>query len=202
MRDIQTKFLKAACMYCLLTICLALLNGCSSIKIAETWKQPSWSKAPYQKPMVLAIGYDQNRIAIVEDILVGELGKAGVTAVAGHNYIPLIEGATRDTIVAAVRSAGADAVLSLRVISRGDARVSQGGQTSGIFGTATNVGGSYIPSAKTYDTAALQTNLYDSATAELVWSATITTYDADREARVSRDLAKFFLENLRKNGLL
>jgi hypothetical protein len=179
-----------------------LLSGCSSIKVVETWNQPSWSKPPYKKTMVLAIGYDENRIAVIEDILVGELGRGGVTAVAGHNFIPVIKGASRDTIVAAVRSAGADAVLSLQVLSKGDSRVTQGGQSGGIYGTATNVGGNIIPSAKTYEDAAIQTNLYDSASAELVWSATVTTYEADRETRVSRELARFFLERLRKDGFL
>jgi len=186
-------------LLCLLSASL-LLNGCSSIKVVETWRQPSWSKSPFQKPMVLAIGYDQNRIAIIEDVLVAEMGRGGVSAVAGHNYIPVIKGSTQDTVVAAVRKAGADAVLSMRVLSKGDSRVTQDGQSGGIYGTATNVAGSYIPSAKTYDDAAVQANLYDSATAELVWSATITTYDADREVRVSRDLARFFLEKLRKDG--
>jgi hypothetical protein len=179
-----------------------MLGGCSSIKVVETWNQPSWSKAPFRKPMIIAIGYDENRIAIIEDVLVADLGRGGVTAVAGHTYIPVIKNAPRDTVVAAVREAGADAVLSLQVLSKGDARITQGGQSGGIYGTATNVAGSYIPSAKTYDDAAVQANLYDSATAELVWSATITTYDADREVRVSRDLAKFFLEKLRKDGFL
>ena len=201
MKQHLTALSKTAIISCLLSASL-LLGGCSSIKVVETWKQPTWSNPAFRKPMILAVGYDENRIAIIEDVLVAEMGRGGVTAVAGHNFIPVIKGSSRDTIVAAVRKAGADAVLSMQVLSRGDSRVTQGGQSGGIYGTATNVAGSYIPAAKSYDDAAVQANLYDSATAELVWSATITTYDADREVRVSRDLAKFFLEKLRKDGFL
>ena len=189
-------------MSCLLAVCFGLLSGCSSTRVVESWSMPSWSKPPFQKTMILAIGYDENRIAVIEDILVGELGRGGVRAVAGHDFIPVIKKASRDEIVAAVRLAGADAVLSMKVLSKGDSRVTQDGQSGSVYGTATNVGGSYIPSAKTYQDAAIQANLYDSATAELVWSATITTFEADREARVSRDLAKVFLEKLRKDGFL
>jgi hypothetical protein len=187
---------------CLLAACLALLCGCSSIKVVETWNGPGPSAHRYQKIMIVGIGRDENARALIEDILAGELERGGVKAVASHTLVKNIDNARRDDVVAAVRTTGADAVLSLKVIGKGDTTVTQGGQSGGIYGTAGNVGGTLLPGARDYSLATVQTNLYDSATAALVWSATIKTYDAERPARVSRDLASFFLEKLRKEGLL
>ena len=188
-------------VYCMLSASL-LLSGCSSIKVVETWKNPPSSGHRYQKLLIVGVAHDENLRMMAENILVDELGRSGVTAVASHTLVKDIDNAKREDIVAAVRSAGADAVLSIRAVSRGDSRVTQGGQSGGIYGTATNTGGVNLQAATTYSLATLQSNLYDSATAELVWSATIKTYDADRVARVSRDLARFFLESLRRDGFL
>lgn len=185
----------------LVAACL-LFAGCSSIKVVETWNNPGKSGHRYHKLLIVGIGHDENLRATAENIMVDELRRSGVIAVASHTLVKEIDNARRDDIVAAVRTSGTDAVLSIRAVARGDTRVTQDGQSGGIYGTATNVGGRALPTARSYSLATLQTNLYDSASAELVWSATITTHDAERAARVSRDLARFFLESLKKDGFL
>jgi hypothetical protein len=189
-------------IFCLLAACLVLLNGCSSIKVVETWNKPPVSGHRYTKLMIVGIAHDENLREMAENILVDEMGRSGVTAVASHTLVKEIDNAKREDVVAAVRSVGADAVLTIRAVAKGDTTVTQGGQSGGIYGTAMNDGGVVLQPATTYSLATLQSNLFDVATAEVVWSATIKTYDADRVARVSRDLARFFLENLRKDGFL
>lgn len=187
---------------CLLSACL-LLCGCSSLRLVESWNKPVAPGGPrYQKLMIVGIGHDEAVRAMAENILVEELRRGGVAAVASHTLVKEIDSASRDDVAAAVRSTGADAVLTVRPIAIGDTRVTQGGQSGGIYGTAGNLGGSALPSSQTYTRATLLATLYDSASAELVWSATIKTSDAGRVARVSRELAAFFLENLRKDGFL
>jgi hypothetical protein len=189
-------------LLCLLAACLLLLSGCSAIKVVETWNNPGKSGQRYQKLLILGIGHDENLRSMAENIMVEELQRNGVAAVASHTQIKEIDGVKRDAIVAAVRATGADAVLSIRAVSKGDTTVTQGGQTGGVYGTAMNTGGTILAGARDYSLATLQTNLYDSATAGLVWTATIKTNDAGRVARVSRELARFFLEQLRKDGFL
>jgi hypothetical protein len=188
-------------LLCLLAACLLMLGGCSAIKVVETWSNPGKSGQRYQKLMILGIGHDENLRSMAENIMVEELQRNGVAAVASHTQIKEIDGVKRDVIVAAVRATGADAVLSIRAVSKGDTTVTQEGQSS-VYGTAMNVGGTVLAGARDYSLATLQTNLYDSATAGLVWTATVKTNDAGRAARVSRELARFFLEQLRKDGFL
>jgi hypothetical protein len=180
---------------CLATLMLLITGGCSSLKTVETWHKPAEQAHRYQKIMILGVNRDENLRKMFENIVVGELGRHGVVAVAGHTYIPDMGKTNLEAIVAAVRAAGCDAVLTTRPQSVGDTKVTQGGEKGLIYGAGAR---------NTYDfqSATLQTSLYDSATQEMVWSATVTTFDADREVRVSRELAAFFFENLRRDGFL
>ncbi len=186
----------------LMAAMLFLLAGCSSLTVTEDWHNRNMSARHYKKLMILGITHNENLRTLAENVLVDEMGRSGVMAVASHTFIKEIDNAKRDDVVAAVQTAGADAVLTLRAISTGDTTVTRSGQNDGIYGTAMNVGGVSVAGAKDYSLATLQTNLYDSATAELVWSATIKTFDAENEARVSRELGRFFVERLRRDGLL
>ena len=136
-----------------------------------------------------------------EDIVVYEMGRLGITAVTCHTYVKDMDKAKRDVIVAAVRASGADAVITARAVTVGDMNVTQKGSPGFVYGTAAD-GYRSLPSASSYLRANLQTNLYDAETAELVWTATISTFYADNEARVSRELVRFNIERLRCDGFL
>jgi hypothetical protein len=174
---------------------LLFTGGCSSLKVVESWHKPAAEARRYQKIMILGVNRDENLRRLFENIVVGELDRHGVVAIAGHTSIPDMGKTNLEAISAAVRAAGCDAVLTTRPLSVGDSKVTQGGEKGSIYGAGAR---------NTYDflSATLQTSLYDSATQEMVWSATVTTFDADREVRVSRELATFFFENLRRDGFL
>ena len=187
---------------CILAASLLLISGCSSIKVVESWNQPTPAEHTFRKLMIIGIGHDEALRAMAENILVEELRKGGVDAVASHTLVKEIESARREEVVAAVHSVDADGVLTIKPVTKGNTKVTQGGQSEGIYGTAANFGGSSLAGATTYSRATLQTNLYDSKTARLLWSATVSTYDAGDPPRVSRDLADYFLKSFRRDGFL
>jgi hypothetical protein len=201
MRHQWHRIAAGACILPLLAVSL-LMGGCSSIRVVETWNGPGQAGHRYQKLMIVGIGHDDNLRALAENVLVDELRRGGVAAVASNTMIREIDKAVRDDVVAAVRQAGADGVLAIRAVAKGDRTVTQDGRSEGIYGTATNVGGTVLAGARDYSLATLQTNLYDADTAALVWSATVRTFDAGQVDRVSRDLARFLLEQWRKDGRL
>ena len=188
-------------LYAVLVVGSLVLGGCSSLSVKETWHKTSGPGHQYKKLMILAIANDENRRKMFENIVVDELGRLGVSAVASHTQVKDLEKAKRDDIVAAVQETGADGVITARPVSVGDTAVTQQGVAGPAFGTTAN-GYYFAPGSKDFLKAMLQTNLYDSKTAELVWTATIDTFDADRLARVSRDLAKLLAERLRQDGFL
>lgn len=188
-------------MYALIAAGLLLLGGCSSLTVKESWHKTDGPEHKYKKLMILAIANDEGRRKMFENIMVDELGRQGVTAVASHTQVKDLEKAKRDDIVTAVKATGADGVITARPVSVGDKTVTQEGVAGAPFGTAAS--GYYnFAGSKDYLRAMMQTNLYDSKTTELVWTATIDTFDADRIARVSREMAKLLAERLRRDGFL
>jgi hypothetical protein len=175
-----------------------LLTGCSSLKVVETWHKPA-AQGQYKKVMILGVGSDETKRKLFEDIIVDELRRNMVTAVASHTILPDLDKTDRDGVVAAVKTAGCDAVLTTRPLSIGDKTVSQqgaGGSVGYVYGA------SPMTTYGNFLKATLQATLFDARSEELVWSATLQTFDGDRLAKVSRDMGKFFFETLRKDGLL
>jgi len=184
----------------LLLCCLlaSMLTGCSTLKVVETWHKPA--AQPHTKIMILGIGADETKRKLFENIVVDELRHRMVTAVASHTILPDLDKTDRAGVVAAVHANGCDAVLTTRVLVKGDGTVSQSlpsGDSPGyVYGAAP------LTTYGDFLKATLQAILYDAKTEEIIWSATFKTFDADRPAKVSRDLGKFFFESLRKDGLI
>lgn len=183
-------------LFCLLIG--ALLSGCSSLKVVETWQKPA-AQGHYRKIMILGIGHDETKRKMFEDIVVDELRRNMVSALASHTILADLDKTNRDGVVAAVKAAGCDAVLSIRPLAVGDSTVSQQG-ANGSPGYV--YGASPMTTYGNFLKATLQATLYDSKSEELVWSATLQTFDGERLAKVSREMGKFFFETLRKDGLL
>ena len=183
---------------CLAAGMLLVSGGCASIKVMETWHKPAVPAHRYQKILILGIARDDNKRSTFENLAANELSKHQVLAVPGNTIIPVVnmDKVTRTELAAAVKSSGCDAVLTVRALAVGSSTVTQGGQSAYIYGA--NVAASHYD----FEKASLQINMYDVATEELVWSATVTTSDGDSVAKVSRDLGAFFFETLRRDGLL
>jgi hypothetical protein len=175
----------------------SLLSGCSGIKVIETWNNTALSGHPYQKVMIVGMSNNVNLRESFENTIVREFRHSKVLAVASHTLVKDLDNSKREEIIALVRKEGIDAVLTVRAISKGDSKVTQGSEKGSIYGT-----GHAIPGGRSFSLATLQANLYDSVSTELVWSSTIATDDAENRERVSRGLAAFFLENLRSKGML
>jgi hypothetical protein len=174
---------------------LLIPGGCSSLKVTETWHKPAVEGHRYQKIMILGINRDENRRKILENVIVDELRRNQVVAIPGHSLIPDMEKATHESIVAAIRASGCDAVLTIRPQSVGNNTVTQDGYAGSIYGAGTRSSYGFLK-------ATLQISLYNTTTEELVWSSTVKTFDADREVRVSRDLGRYLFESLRRDGLI
>jgi hypothetical protein len=183
---------------CLAAIVLLISGGCSSLKVVETWHKPDVQGHRYQKILILGIARNENKRTLFENIVAAELGRHQVVAMPGNSVIPVLDmdNTTRAAIVAAVKASGCDAVLTTRAMAVGETNVTQKGQAGLVYGA------NMISSHYDFLRATLQASLYDVATEQLVWSSTITTFDADKEVRVSRELGRFFFDSLRSEGLL
>lgn len=183
----------------LIAFVLLISGGCSSLKVVETWHKPAIQGHRYQKILILGVARDEGKRATFENLVADELGRRDVIAVPANTIIPFLDmdNTTRSAVVAVVKKSGCDAVLTTRAMTAGETNVvSQGGQSAYVYGA--NVMASHYDFLR----ATLQTSMYDVATGELLWSATVTTFDAHQVPRVSRDLGEFFFSELRGKGLL
>lgn len=177
---------------------VTLLSGCASLKVVETWHKPAAST--HKKIMILGIANDETVRKLFENIIVDELRHRMISAVASHTILPDLDKTNRAGVVAAVHAAGCDAVLTTRVLVKGDGTVTQQQASGDSLGYV--YGASPLTTYGSFLKATLQSSLYDAKTEEIIWSATFKTFDADRPAKVSRELGKFFYEALQKDGLI
>lgn len=196
--DSSWKNSTARFLSCLTVITLLLTGGCSSIQVKETWHKPAGEARRYQKILILGVARDENMRSTFENLAADELSKHQVQAVPANTIIPALnmDKTTREAIFTVVKASGCDAVLTTRAMKVGESIVSQGGQSAYIYGA------NALSSHYDFKKATLQISMFDVATEALVWSATVTTSEGDATAKVSRDLGKFFFENLRRDGLI
>jgi hypothetical protein len=185
-------------IYCLFIITLLTSVGCSSLKVIETWHKPAGQEHRYKKVLILGIARDEGKRGTFENLVADELSKHQVVAVPANTIIPVLnmDKTTHAAVVAIVKASGCDAVLTVRAMAAGEAYVTQGGESAYVYGA------NILSSHYDFIHATLQSSLYDVATETLMWSSTITTTDADATARVSREMGRFFFDNLRRDGLL
>ena len=170
----------------LLPVILAVLLSlpelsCTSTTLTATWSDASYEHRPINSVLVIGIARDQTARRLYEDTFVAQLKKENVQAVAG--YTQMSPGAKPDqtAIDKAVRASGTSTVLITHVV--GVEERTQYNPPSRTYYPAPCHRGMYGYYSRAYDEVytpgyytsyqvhELETNLYDSGTGALVWSA-------------------------------
>ena len=131
---------------------------------------------------------------------------------AGYTELPSSDKPDRAAIEAAIKTTGVSAVLITRVVevdkrtrdtpsmssySPGPHHLGMYGYYSGSYDNVHSP--SYFSS---YEVHKLASDLYDSATGELIWSAQSETIDPVNLAKEIDGLVRLLIDDLRKKGLL
>jgi hypothetical protein len=191
MRTILVYFLS-------LILAAALLGGCSSTQVLETWRSSSVTAgSQHKKLLIVNLNLDENVRKMYENVVAGEMTDSKIVAVAGHTYLPFKEKYSKEDTQTAVRESGCDAVLTIRGLTSGNQQLSQQGQGSVLYGEG------FIPSSwDDVKIAKLQINLYHVETKQLVWSATVKATNDDNKFIESRDMGKLLVKLLRRDGMI
>jgi len=184
--------------------------GCASTRVVHQWSNPDVPSARFKKFMVMAISKQPGIRRSFEDEFVAKLKAMGVDAVPSYGFItedgPVEEPRLRET----VERAGADATLVTRFV-RVERKYSV---DSGYYYPPTLVGfgfyrgytaawlGYYEPATVyPYDVFISETNLYDTAKNQLIWSGTVETLPES----ISKDISRYVdtvLKALKEKNLL
>jgi hypothetical protein len=172
-----------------IAVALGLAACAASTKIVNQWVSPDYTSPRFRKIMVIGVSKQPSIRRTFEDLFVTKLKAAGVDAVPSYLYIPEDGQVDEGRLQAAVKQAGADAVIITRLV-----RVEKKTEVSpGFYQPAPALGfyrgysaawvGYYEPPrVYQYDVYISETSLYDMN--QLVWSGTVETtapHDINKE---------------------
>ena len=186
--------------------------SCTSSTLTASWSDSGYKNRPIASVLVLGVSKDQTARRRYEDTFVAQLRQIQVSAVAGYTQLPSSDKPDRAAIEAAVKITGVSAVLITRVVGV-DKRTrntppmssySPGPYHRGMYGYYSRTyddvhAPSYFAS---YEVHKLASDLYDSATGALIWSAQSETVDPVNLAKEIDGLVRLLIDDLRKKDLL
>lgn len=200
-----------------LFLCLGLLAGCaSSTHITGSWKNPNPGKKTYHSLFIAALTSNTVAKATLENDMEAVLKKQGISSVKSIDEFPpglFKDSLSKFAMIEKMQSKGSDAVLTISILKKKtESRYVGGGYAPmSRFGYYGSFGGyysywspyAYNPGYYTQDDVYfLETNLYDSATELLLWSAQSETYTYEGLGDFSREFAKTIVGQMKMDGLL
>jgi len=208
-----------------LTLASLLLAGCSSTTISGSWKNPDFT-GKISKVYVVGISKQETMRRLYEDEFRNELQAYGVTGISSYRDLPNAAGTSKATISAKVQENGADSVLLATATGKRTEEVVNPGRITSYdtnpYGRRDyhryspqpyyrDYGSYYSRSREiTYEPATvsrfevitIEANLYDAATAELIWSAQLETIVEQNSEKLIKDFIKTVTKELNDQGLI
>ena len=196
-----------------------LILGCetTSTVVTGSWKSPRPSK-PYQSIVVAALTSHAVAKSTIEDELAAALKSNGISAKKSIDEFPpnmTVSDSGKEMLMSKLKTTGADAILTVSLLKKEtDSRYVPGTNPYdpyGNFGYYRRFWGYYsywYPSVNeagyytTDRTYYMETNLYDAATEELVWSAQSETYNPIDLPNFAGEYANVIIAKMQKDGVL
>ncbi|MBW1634883.1 MAG: hypothetical protein JRJ68_01285 [Deltaproteobacteria bacterium] len=150
-------------------------------KVTSSWADPSLKGYSADNILVLGMGRDEVNLKLWENVFVDLFSADNVRAMASHKVIGTVPEPDEKIIREAIKKTGASSVLITHMVDsksktnnyHGSLHFVPGGFYGGMYGYYGNTYSSVYtpPSHITRTVVRLESNLYDVATASLVWSA-------------------------------
>jgi hypothetical protein len=208
------KLISAAAAFCLL-----VAASCSLTNLNAVWKDPQYQGGKLKN--VLVVGESANQVVrrIFEDEFTARFKSRGTNAIPSYTIFPSDKTLDKDTIESKSRELGIDAILVARVVdTKTKQELTPAPSTyyyrdiyfydwpnryspfySGTFPGRYYNDRSYYSE---YEVVNLETNLYETQTGRLIWSAlSDTVIGGSTELEVS-SVVKTLMKNLAENQLI
>ena len=186
-----------------------LLGGCAATQIINQWSDPSYRAASFKRIMVIGVSKQPSIRRTFEDEFVARLKAAGTDAVPAYEFIPQDGQAEVPRLDQAVKQAGADALITTRLV-----RVEkQAEYIPGTYGPYPGFGfyrwyssawvGFYEPPRlRFYDIYISETSLHDVRNDRLVWSGIAKTTKLDDIRSEIQGFVEVVITALREKNFL
>ena len=194
-----------------LAVALGLTACATSTKIVNQWVSPDYTSPRFRKIMVIGVSKQPSIRRTFEDEFVTQLKVAGVEAVPSYLYIPEDGQVEENRLQAAVKQANADAVIITRLV-----RVEKKTEViPGFYQPVPGVGYGFYngysaawlgyyepPRVYQYDVYISETNLYDMAKNQLVWTGTVETTAPDDINKEIQNYVDTVIDALKSKNIL
>jgi hypothetical protein len=186
-----------------------LLGGCAATQIINQWSNPSYAAASFKRILVIGVSKQTSIRRTFEDEFVAQLKAAGTDAAPSYEFTPEDGPVEESRLARAVKQAGADAVITTRLV-----RVEkQAEYIPGTYGPYPGFGfyrwyssawvGFYEPPRlRFYDIYISETSLYDVRNDRLVWSGIAKTTKLDDIRSEIQGFVEVVITALREKNLL
>jgi hypothetical protein len=186
-----------------------LLGGCAATQIINQWSNPSYAAASFKRILVIGVSKQTSIRRTFEDEFVAQLKAAGTDAAPSYEFTPEDGPVEESRLARAVKQAGADAVITTRLV-----RVEKKAEyIPGTYGPYPGFGfyrwyssawvGFYEPPRlRFYDIYISETSLYDVRNDRLVWSGIAKTTKLDDIRSEIQGFVEVVIAALREKNLL
>ena len=197
-----------------LIVIVLLASSCAvDSKITSSWKKPKF-KGSYSDVMVVALTHNVDSKSAIENDLSAALTGKGVLVSKSLEIFPptFTKEIKREEMLRRIRGTSSKAIITVSLIhketqsnyvpgSYGPAPYTYYGRFWGYysFWSPTVMSPGYYTQDQVYY---LETNVFDVATEELVWSAQSETYNPENVSGFSSELANSLAARLVKEGVL
>ncbi len=186
-----------------------LLGGCAATQIVNQWSNPIYAAASFKRILVIGVTKQTSIRRTFEDEFVAQLRAAGTDAAPSYEFTPEDGPVEESRLARAVNQAGADAVITTRLV-----RVERTADiTPGTYGPYPGFGfyrwysnawvGFYEPPRLNfYDIYISETSLYDFNNDRLVWSGVAKTTELGDIGKEIKEYVEVVIAALREKNLL
>jgi hypothetical protein len=182
-----------------------LLVGCASTTLRTAWFDSDFTGGPFKRILVVGVTPTLTDRRVFDDMFAQALTAAGVQGIPGYQFVPDAPRVSEAAFDEGVAKSGADGLLLVRLLG-----VDQRTQVSTImvpagYGPYGSVWGPMwyaVPNVQQYQTANVETTLFEVKTHRPVWSATTETLNPSSVAAETPGFAKLIIGQLAARGLL
>jgi hypothetical protein len=194
-----------------------VLSGCVTgpqTQLVSAWQLPGYVPSGFKRVLVICVTRDGGRRRNFEDAFAYQLMGRGVTAISSYTLIPDNGQVPNDKLEAAIRASGADGVLATRFLGTntqvsytpgyvyGPVGPAYYGGFYGFYGSAWG-GYDYVPPmAVTTTVITLETDVFDAAKLEMVWSGTTQTSNPTTINQEMQGFARIVIDAMAQRGVL
>jgi len=191
-------------LLCCLSVIALLLSCAKGTTFTSVWKDDAYHGGKVNKVLVIGVSKKSEIRRIFEKEFVRQLKGMGVDGVASYTVLSSERMLEKGAILEQLRKAGADACLITQLIAREDAVAEKAPEDKDLT--------SQYPRSYNYsqnrryimedDAVSLKTNLYETASEKLIWSALSETFKRGTDEENIKGLIEKITAKLSKQGLL